>query len=129
MVRCTDAGLQFTLRQPGILRELAASELSDGTMRFLLLATALLTPRPPALMVLNEPESSLHPDLIAPLGRLILEAARNSQLIVVTHNPQLVIELQSDPECNVIRLNKSLGETAVEDLDELYQAGWKWPSR
>src|SRR5690606_23924571 len=66
------------MRQHGLLRPLGAAELSDGTLRFLLLAAALLTPRPPELMVLNEPETSLHPDLIAPLARLIAAAARTS---------------------------------------------------
>jgi len=59
------------MKQHGLLRPLEATELSDGTLRYLLWIAALLTPRPPALMVLNEPETSLHPDLLAPLGRLI----------------------------------------------------------
>jgi predicted ATPase len=60
----------LTLRQPGMLRPLSAAELSDGTLRYLLWAVALLTPQPPPLMVLNEPETSLHPDLLPALGRL-----------------------------------------------------------
>ncbi|MDX7584871.1 AAA family ATPase, partial [Klebsiella pneumoniae] len=55
------------LQQDGLLRPLSASELSDGTLRYLLLVAALLTPRPPSLMVLNEPETSLHPDLLPAL--------------------------------------------------------------
>ncbi|GIT39428.1 MAG: hypothetical protein Ct9H300mP8_06240 [Gammaproteobacteria bacterium] len=54
--------LQF--QQHGLLRPFSQSELSDGTLRYLLWIAALLTPRPPALMVLNEPETSLHPDLL-----------------------------------------------------------------
>ncbi len=57
----TDGTFEVTLRQPGLLRPLRAAELSDGTLRYLLLAAALLTPRPPELLVLNEPETSLHP--------------------------------------------------------------------
>jgi len=53
------------MEQHALLRPLAAAELSDGTIRYLLWIAALLTPRPPALMVLNEPETSLHPDLLA----------------------------------------------------------------
>jgi predicted ATPase len=54
---------RFTLlmKQHGLLRSLGAAELSDGTLRYILWIAALLTPRPPALMVLNEPETSLHP--------------------------------------------------------------------
>ena len=56
----------------------SASELSDGTLRYLLLVAALLSPRPPALMILNEPETSLHPDLLPPLARLIVQASKRS---------------------------------------------------
>ena len=59
----TDGRLEVRLHQHGLLRPLAAAELSDGTLRYLLWAAALLTPRPPELLVLNEPETSLHPDL------------------------------------------------------------------
>lgn len=76
---------EVLMRQPGLLRPLRAAELSDGTLRYLLLAAALLTPRPPALLVLNEPETSLHPDLLPALGRLIAQAAQRSQVIVVSH--------------------------------------------
>jgi predicted ATPase len=53
-------------------------------LRFLLWIAALLTPRPPVLMVLNEPETSLHPDLLPALARLIGVAATRSQLWVIT---------------------------------------------
>jgi predicted ATPase len=43
-------------RQPGLLRPLSGGELSDGTLRYLLWIAALLTPRPPSMMVLNEPD-------------------------------------------------------------------------
>ena len=76
-------------RQPGLLRPLSQSELSDGTLRYLLLIAALMTPRPPPLMVLNEPESSLHPDLLPPLGRLMQRYARDNQLWVVSHATEL----------------------------------------
>ncbi|MGY1712153.1 AAA family ATPase [Geodermatophilus sp. SYSU D00758] len=61
-----DGLFRVRLRQPGLLRPLDAAELSDGTLRFLLWAAALLTPRPPELFVLNEPETSLHPELLGP---------------------------------------------------------------
>ena len=67
-----------------------AAELSDGTLRYLLLIAALLSPRPPDLMILNEPETSLHPDLLPPLARLIAQAAQRTQIIVVSHAEPLV---------------------------------------
>ena len=66
---------QLQLHQPGLLRPLEAPELSDGTLRYLLLAAALFGPRLPPLLVLNEPENSLHPDPLAPLARLIAVVA------------------------------------------------------
>jgi predicted ATPase len=128
-IGASDLGLQVALEQPGIVRDLTAAELSDGTLRFLLLVAAMLTPRPPELMVLNEPENSLHPDLIPALGRLIKLAAKHSQVIVVSHNPILVGELESDESCMPIRLKKDDGATILQNGDLLSQYGWKWPSR
>ncbi len=83
-VVATDGVFDLQVRQPGMLRPLRASELSDGTLRFLLWAAALLAPEPPSLMVLNEPETSLHPDLIGPLAMLVRAAAATTQTVVVT---------------------------------------------
>jgi predicted ATPase len=66
------------MKQHGLLRPLGAAELSDGTLRYILWIAALLTPRPPALMVLNEPETSLHPSLLSALARLVGRAAAKS---------------------------------------------------
>ena len=89
------------------MRPLSAAELSDGTLRYLLLVAALLTPRPPTLMVLNEPETSLHPDLLPALARLIIRASGQCQVWVVSHARRLISALQEDPECNCIVLEKN----------------------
>lgn len=122
-------GLYVAFEQPGIGRDLTASELSDGTLRYLLLVASMLTPRPPELMILNEPENSLHPDLIPALSRLVRMASENSQVIVVSHNPILVSELESDEMAVPIRLTKKDGATVLENGDLLSQYGWKWPAR
>jgi predicted ATPase len=119
----------IALTQPGMLRPLAAAELSDGTLRFLLWTAALLTPRPPPLMVLNEPETSLHPDLLPALARLILEASKRSQLWVVSHSSRLISALESNEQCNSLRLAKDMGETAVVDHGLLDEPQWQWPAR
>jgi predicted ATPase len=114
------------MRQHGLLRPLKASEFSDGTLRYLLLLAALMTPRPPPLMILNEPETSLHPDLLPPLARLIASASSRSQIIVVvTHAAKLVTSLR-DAGARQVILTKELGETVVTE-DE--RPGWNWPSR
>jgi predicted ATPase len=120
---------ELQLQQHGLLRPLSAAELSDGTLRYLLWAAALLTPRPPELMVLNEPETSLHPDLLPPLARLILEAAKNTQIIVVSHAELLIKELTSAALCSRLHLQKDFGETKVEGATLFNAPKWSWPAR
>lgn len=124
-----DAGLRLSMRQPGLLRPLDAAELSDGTLRYLMLLAALLSPRPPELMALNEPENSLHPDLLPALGRLIGTASRHSQLIVVSHARRLISTLEELPECRSWRLEKDCGETTLPDLEWSETPAWHWPAR
>ena len=117
------------MEQRGLLRPLDAAELSDGTLRYLLWIAALLTPRPPELMVLNEPETSLHPDLLPALARLIARAVGQTQLIVVSHTPQLTGELTRQPQCHCIPLEKPLGETIISGASNVEGLTWKWPNR
>ena len=122
----TDGYFEIEMRQHGLLRPLKASELSDGTLRYLLLVAALLSPRPPALMVLNEPETSLHPELLPPLARLIVQASKRSQVVVVSHASALVSALAAHADCRQIVLEKQLGETVIRDGTP---PDWTWPSR
>jgi predicted ATPase len=112
----------------GLLRPLSAAELSDGTLRYLLLVAALLSPRPPSLMVLNEPETSLYGDLLPALARLIARASEQTQIVVVTHAQRLVEALKrigAEPLCLV----KDMGATTLEGLGPLEQPVWNWGSR
>lgn len=133
------------VQQSGMLRPLRAAELSDGTLRFLLWAAALLSPEPPPLMVLNEPETSLHPDLIAPLATLIRAAAAKTQVVVITHANALVDRLAARPlreilagdedrfddagSAVLLELVKDWGETQIVGLDPLKAPSWHWGSR
>jgi predicted ATPase len=120
---------EVEMQQHGLLRPLSAAELSDGTLRYLLWVAALLTPRPPALLVLNEPETSLHPDLLPALARLIAHAAQRSQLLVVSHASGLIDALQAQPDCHSIMLDKRFGETQATGSDEWERPAWNWPAR
>lgn len=124
-----DGWFEVAMQQQGLLRPLKPAELSDGTLRYLLLIAALLTPRPPELLVLNEPETSLHPDLIPALARLIADAAGRSQVIVVSHNIKLVNLLNRSSEISSLELDKSFGETRLAQGDLLKLARWEWPPR
>ncbi|HLH12345.1 MAG TPA: AAA family ATPase [Methylovirgula sp.] len=121
-----DGYFEVEMRQQGLLRPLKSAELSDGTLRYLLLAAALLSPRPPQLMILNEPETSLHPDLLPALARLIVEAAKLTQIVVVTHAAALRSAIAASAELNEIALEKELGETSVCGNE---RPAWTWPSR
>ncbi|WP_062115130.1 AAA family ATPase [Aureimonas sp. AU40] len=114
------------LGQHGLLRPLGAAELSDGTLRYLLLAAALLSPRPPELMVLNEPEASLHPSLMPSLARLLTMASVEAQIVVVSHSEALISALREEGGMAEIRLEKQFGET---DAPEVERPVWIWPKR
>ncbi|SDG46547.1 AAA family ATPase [Paraburkholderia phenazinium] len=124
-----DGRFEVTMHQHGLLRPLKGAELSDGTLRYLLLVAALLTPRPPALLVLNEPETSLHPDLLPALARLIAHASRHSQVLVVSHAARLIAALEREDGSHSIVLEKELGATRIAGADQLDLPPWKWPGR
>jgi predicted ATPase len=93
-----------------------ANELSDGTLRYLALAGALLGYRLPGFVALNEPEASLHPDLLEPLARLIVRAAERTQVWVVTHSERLAAAFESVSGVAPRTVIKRKGETWIEGL-------------
>jgi predicted ATPase len=97
-------------------RTFAASELSDGTLRYLALAGALLGYRLPSFIALNEPETSLHPDLLGPLARMIVQAARRTQIWVVTHSERLADAFVACGDLKPRTVIKRDGETWIEGL-------------
>jgi predicted ATPase len=93
-----------------------AAELSDGTLRFLGLAGALLAYRAPAFIALNEPETSLHGDLLEPLARLIVSVSRRTQIWLVTHSERLASALADVGGIKPRRVIKQKGATWIEGL-------------
>lgn len=138
-----DGYLHLAVRQTGLLRPLGAPELSDGTLRFIMLAAALLSPLPPELLVLNEPETSLHPSVMAALARLVAESARRSQVVLVSHDRRLVEALagsghgdgegdeDQDARPGVVHheLVRDTGETRIAGQGLLTAPRWSWGSR
>src|SRR5690606_21981138 len=98
---------------PGLNRPLEPREFSDGTLRYLYLVAALLSPRPPELIALNEPETSLHPDVIDPLAKLIVAASERSQMWIVTHSEMLAERVEAYSSAKAIRLHMVDGETRI----------------
>ncbi|MCY1040968.1 AAA family ATPase [Corallococcus sp. bb12-1] len=112
-VRAEEGRFSLLLHMPGLSRPMAATELSDGTLRYLCLLAALLSPRPPPFLALNEPETSLHPELLKPLGRLIVNAAKHSQVWVTTHAEELANTVSKHSDATPVHLEKQQGATTV----------------
>ncbi len=114
-------------------REIPATRLSDGTLRYLCLLAILLHPDPPPLIALEEPELGLHPDVIPHVAELLIRAAERTQLVVTTHSRMLIDALTADP-ASVVVCQKEDGESQFERLnpDELrlwlekYSLGQLW---
>lgn len=102
---------------------ISAARLSDGTLRWMALLTILLHPSPPPLVCLEEPELGLHPDVIRPLAKLLVEASQRMQLVVTTHSDILVDELTETPEA-VIVCEKDAGSTTLKRLERRELARW-----
>jgi predicted ATPase len=134
IARADNGVLSVQLHQHGLLRPLGAEELSDGTLRYLLWVAALLSPRPASLLVLNEPETSLHSDLLPSLAELIGHAASQTQVIAVTHARILIDALRRSvpnggPELGAIELVKEFGETVIASPEAPAEPSWHWPKR
>ncbi len=97
------------------------SQLSDGTLRYICLATLLLQPTPPATLIIDEPELGLHPFAIKLLGSLLHDAAQRGQILVATQSSLLLDEVEPK---HVIVANPREGETILERLDPAQLATW-----
>ena len=107
------ARFRVALHVPGVVRPLEASELSDGVLRYLCLTAALLSPRPPELLALDEPEAGIHPDLVPPLAGLIARASQRSQLWITTHSRALADQVQEQGGEAPMELRLVDGETRL----------------
>ena len=96
-----------------------------------LLCAALLSPRPPRLLVLNEPETSLHPDVLPALANLVIEASKRTQVIVVSHSPVLADGIRAGLGDDLVHheITKDLGETRIVGQGIFDRPLWDWGSR
>ncbi len=113
VVESVQSRLSLSMRMPEFRRPLEARELYDGTLHYLCLLAALLSPRPPSLLALNEPEASVHPDLIEPLAKPIVHASGDSQVWITTHSRPLAEAIRRETGTSPIFLEKVRGETRV----------------
>ena len=123
--------LALAWRETGFSQPLYMHQLSEGALRFLWLATLLQSPGLTALTLLDEPEVSLHPELLSLLADLLREASARTQLIVATHSdrlirflePKEVVLMDSDEEgmsqltwADTLDLDEWLKEYSLDDL-------------
>jgi predicted ATPase len=107
---------QMMMHRQGINRPLESAEFSDGTLRFLCLTVALLSPRPPRFIALNEPENSLHPQMLPALAHLIAQASRYTQIWLTSHSPELATLIGKHTPFTLYELGIENGETSVNRL-------------
>lgn len=115
--------IQLFLHFENLSSPVAATRLSDGTLRYLCLLAILCHPTPPPLVCLEEPELGLHPDLLPGLADLLIEASDRMQLIVTTHSEVLVDSLTQVPE-SVVVCEKREGCTQLERLSRTELQNW-----
>lgn len=108
----------LSLRFAKAPRPFAASELSDGTLRYLCLVGALLGYRLPSLVVLNEPETSLHSDLWPALASLVARGGRRAQIWVTTHATGFARALEREG-ATMRRVRLVDGATGIDGLSPL----------
>ncbi len=119
----SDPKRRVQLHAKGGQRDFDIQDISDGSLRYLCLIAALLSPTPPEFLVLNEPETSLHPQLLPPLAELIVAASRQSQILLTTHSTELARELlrqqprDSPGGTKVVQLRMQGIETRFEDIE------------
>lgn len=106
--------IQLLWRQTGSDYALWPSQLSDGSIRFICLATALLQPDPPSTIVIDEPELGLHPYAISLLGALLGSASTRMQVIVSTQSVQLLNEFSLE---NLIVVEREQSNSAFRRVD------------
>lgn len=104
-------------------RQIPATRLSDGTLRYIALLAILLNPTPPPLVAIEEPELGLHPDVIPHIAKLLVRASEHMQLVVTTHSRMLIDALGESPS-SVVVCGKENGESTFERLDDEDLKDW-----
>lgn len=132
-VRLQGGVSQLFVAEQGLRGRIPPSRLSDGTLRYLCLIAILCHPEPPPLICIEEPELGLHPDALASVAKMLVDASERCQLIVTTHSPELIDELSSTPESIVVCERTEQG-TQMHRLDpkplkkwiDEYRLGGAW---
>jgi predicted ATPase len=115
--------LVLLIQEKGLTHPVPATNLSDGTLRYLSLLTLLCHPTPPPLLCIEEPELGLHPDVLPTIAELLVDASQRTQLIVTTHSDTLVSALTDVPEAVLVCEHDEAG-THLNRLDQSKLDEW-----
>ena len=115
--------VQFYLHESGFRAPIPATRLSDGTIRFIAILATLLSPSPPPFVCIEEPELGLHPDAVALLADLLVDASERTQLVVTTHSDALVSALTNQPDA-IVACERPGAGTVLRRLDPERLATW-----
>ena len=121
--RISGGAVQFYLHESGFRAPIPATRLSDGTIRFIAILATLLSPSPPPLVCIEEPELGLHPDAVALLADLLVDASERTQLVVTTHSDALVSALTNQPDA-IVACERPGAGTVLRRLDPERLASW-----
>ena len=121
--RVSGGDIQIYLHEAGFNSPIPATRLSDGTIRFITLLATLLSPSPPPMICIDEPELGLHPDAVSLVADLMLDASDRTQIIVATHSDTLVSALTSRPDV-VVACERVGAGTTLRRLDSGQLAHW-----
>ena len=113
--------VNISWKQKGSDYPMQPYHLSDGSIRFICLATALLQPDPPSAIIIDEPELGLHPAAIVILAELIQVAARRTQVIIATQSPALMDQFSID---DILVVNREDGASSFKRLKEEEFSEW-----
>ena len=115
--------VQLRLHETGFDTPIPATRISDGTLRFIAMLAVLLSPEPPPLVCIEEPELGLHPDAVALMAEVLAEASERMQLVVTTHSDTLVSALTNRPSA-IIACERPGDGTILRRLDPERLAHW-----
>ncbi|MBI3372695.1 MAG: AAA family ATPase [Betaproteobacteria bacterium] len=121
-VKVFAGGVQLYMHEEGLKNPVPAARLSDGTVRFIMLLALLLSPNPPPLICIDEPELGLHPDALSLLANLLVESSARIQIIVTTHSDALVSALTEYAES--VLVCEYIGRTVIRRLEAAKLKHW-----
>jgi len=115
-----DHQVQLRIQWRSLRTQQSTADLSDGTIRFLLLLAVFGNPDPGDLIAIDEPETGLHPSMLPIVAELATQAAERTQIIMTTHSPEFLDAFRgATPTTTVARWIEGRTELPIVEGEEL----------